>query len=118
MNLRERIESGLVCGAGMSGKFARPGSKPSYGPDQEFDADHILLELELDVPKKTVYGKCSTTFRAIHDGAKEIRFDAINMKIRSVTSVVGEKLSHTYKDGKLTVKLRKPAKEHDIVTVQ
>ena len=119
MNLKEKIDSGFACGSGTaSGKFARPGAKPSYGPDQEFDADHILLELELDIPKKSVYGVCSTTFRAIHEGAREIRFDAVGMKIRSVTSVAGEKLPYSYKNDKLTLKLRKPLAEHEPVTVR
>src|SRR3989338_282951 len=101
MDLNEKIESGFTCGGSAAGgKFARPGAKPSYGPDQEFDADHILLELELDIPKKSVYGVCSTTFRAIHEGAREIRFDAVGMKIRSVTSVAGEKLPYSYKNDK------------------
>ena len=118
MDLNEKIESGFTCGGSAAGgKFARPGAKPSYGPDQEFDAEHILLELELDLPKKSVYGKCSTTFRAIHDGAREIRFDAVNMKIRSVSNAAGERLSHIYKDGKLTVKPRKASAENDTVTV-
>ncbi len=116
MNLKERIESGLVCGMG-SGKFARPGSKLSYGPDQEFDSEHILIEIELDVPRKTVIGKCTTTLRAIHDGAREIRFDAIHMKNVSVTTANGEKLAFTYKEEKILVKLRKPALENDTVTV-
>src|SRR3989338_10040925 len=92
MDLNEKIESGFTCGGSAAGgKFARPGAKPSYGPDQEFDSDHILLELELDLPKKSVHGKCSTTLRAIHDGAREIRFDAVNMKVRSVTNTAGER---------------------------
>src|SRR5688572_18255413 len=80
MTEQERFEL-LSCArvraeSAAAGKFARPGSKPSYAPDHDFDAEHILLELELDVPKKTVHGRCTTTFRAIAGGAREIRFDA------------------------------------------
>ncbi len=118
MNYHERFESGLTCGHSMaSGKFARPGSKISYGPDQEFDTQHILLELELDVPGKTVHGKCTTTLKAIHDGAREIRFDAAKMKIISVTSASGEKLPYTYKEERLLIKLKTALQEHDTVSV-
>src|SRR5690349_9872298 len=88
-----------------SGKFARPGSKPSYAPDQAFDTQHILLEIALDVPKKTVNGRCTTTFRTITEGAREIRFDAAGMKVLSVTLEPGRKLPVVHKDEKVTVRL-------------
>jgi aminopeptidase N len=100
-----------------AGKFARPGSKPSYAPDQAFDAQHILLELSLDVPKKTVHGRCTTTFRAITGGSREIRFDAAEMKILSVTLEPGRKLPVVHKDERLTVRLPSAPREEELVTV-
>ena len=100
-----------------AGKFARPGSKPSYAPDQSFDAQHILLEIGLDFPRKTVHGRCTTTFRTIVDGAKEIRFDAADMKILSVTLEPGRRLPVVHKDEKLTVRLPSACREDQTVTV-
>ncbi len=104
-------------GAAMSGKFAKPGSKASYNPDHSFDTEHILLEISFDIPKKIVNGKCTTTFKAIVEGAREIQFDALNMKIFSVKLADGTRLIHAYKKEKITVKLPKPLSEGDQTSV-
>src|SRR5438552_3495320 len=98
MNERDKFIFGLDCGYayGLSGKFARPGSKPSYAPDQDFDTEHILLELELNFQNKSVSGRCTTTFRAINEGAKEINFDAARLKIGSVRLQTGQRLKNSY----------------------
>lgn len=116
MNIQEKMELGS-CAWSIAGKFARPGSKPSYAPDQNFDVQHILLELDLDIPHKTVRGKCTATLRAINHGSKEIRFDAVQMKIISVFHSSGEKLRSSYDGEKLVVRLPRPLNEEEKVTV-
>jgi len=100
-----------------SGKFARPGSKASYAPDQELDTQHICLNLNLDIPKKTVHGQCTTIFRALHDGVKEVHFDALRMNILSVTLPSKQNLKTKYNKEKLTVHLPSSIKENDLVTI-
>lgn len=100
-----------------SGKFAKPGSKAAYGPDQSFDVDHILLEFSLDVPKKTVHGKCTTTLRALIDGANHIAFDALKMKVLGVTLSDGSKLNYSYKKDQISVRFPGKYKEGEIVSV-
>ncbi|MBI1979645.1 MAG: HEAT repeat domain-containing protein, partial [Elusimicrobia bacterium] len=101
----------------MQIKFARPGSKPSYGPDQQFDTQHIFLDLVLHVEKKTLEGKCAITLKALFDSSRTLYFDAVQMKILSVRSENGESLSTQYDGKKLTVHLAHPLKEQETVTV-
>ncbi|MBI2118794.1 MAG: HEAT repeat domain-containing protein [Elusimicrobia bacterium] len=98
-------------------KFARPGSKPSYAPDQDFDAQHIFLDISLDIPKKTLRGQCSITLKALNHGLKQIKFDAVRMKIFSVLNVRGQKLKFSYKEDKLTVTLPKLMNENETITL-
>src|SRR3989338_4801154 len=113
------LENNLDCSffLNQTRKFARPGSKPSYAPDQNFDAQHIFLDLSLDIPKKTLRGQCSSTIKALNDGVKEIEFDAVRMKIFSVLNVSGQKLKFSYKEDKLTVTLPKLMNENETITV-
>lgn len=94
---------GLGLGA-SDPRFLLPTSRPHYAPDREFDSTHIKLEVALDLPGKAVDGVCTTTLRAFHDGAREVVFDAVDMKIKGV-SVGSKKCRHTYEKKKLTVTL-------------
>ena len=100
-----------------AGKFARTGSKPSYAPDQSLDAQHICLNLKLDISKKTVHGQCTTILRALHDGIKAVPFDALRMKINSVTFPSKQKLKFKYNKEKISVHLPAAVKENDLVTI-
>lgn len=113
------LENNLGCSFSLNQtrKFARPGSKPSYAPDQSFDTHHIFLDISLDIPKKTLQGKCSTTLKALNHGLKEIEFDAARMKIISVLDVKGQKLKFSHKEDKLTVTLPKCINENEMVTL-
>lgn len=119
MKFHERFELGCCRGMGLAanGKFAKPGSKPSYAPDQNFDTHHIRLEIDLDVPKKIVRGKCTLVLEVINDGAKEIRLDAVKMKILGASLSSGEKLKTNYNGEKLIVKFPKAFRQGDRVSV-
>ena len=68
------------------GRFAYPGSTPHYAPDRPFDAQHVRLVLSLDFARQTLKGQCTTTLKAIADGATEMAFDAVDFKELKVTS--------------------------------
>ncbi len=113
----ENLAASIDNDAAMSGKFAKPGSKASYNPDQQFDTEHILLEISFDILKRIVNGKCTTTFRAIVNGAKELKFDALKMKILSVKLADGTRLNNSYKNEQITVRLPKALSEGEAVSI-
>ncbi len=98
-------------------KFARPGSKAFYGPDQNCDAQHIALELELDVPKHMVKGKCTTILKALHGQTRSCAFNAVGMKIISVTQTSGQKLRFAYKNEQIHINFPKTLKQDEIFSV-
>jgi aminopeptidase N len=67
-------------------RFTLKGSEAQYAPDREFDTEHIALDLDLDLKKRTLSGMCRTALRAIASGAGEMVFDAVGFKIGSVKS--------------------------------
>ena len=124
MNAKEKILFGFECGraamresAAGETKFARPGSKPSYAPDQTANTLHIKLELNCDFRRKEINGKCTTDFRVIHDGTREIRFDAVGLGVRSVAGPGGKPARYTYKNDVIAVKLPRPARQGETVTI-
>jgi len=88
MNLIEELcRCRAMAGAATTdNRFAYPGSTPHYAPDRTFDTQHILLELAIDFPRKTLKGKVTTTLRAIADGCSSMVFDAIGYRDVRVTS--------------------------------
>ncbi len=120
MNYRERLDighcgrtSGALADFANDKKFARPGSKPFYAPDQNFDAEHILLELDIDFAREVMSGKCTSTVSAINDRAREVKFHAAQMKVLSVNDGLGVKLNFTHKGEHLSVHLPRALKESE-----
>ncbi len=114
------MENQLACrGAftGMDARFTLKGSAAAYAPDRTFDTEHIRLELHLDIGKESLTGTCTTHLKAIADGAREMRFDAVNMNINRVRWN-GRKASSTYKDGVLVVAAPSPVKAGGTVEVE
>ncbi|HEX9709086.1 MAG TPA: M1 family aminopeptidase [Candidatus Thermoplasmatota archaeon] len=103
--------------AGADGRFRLPGSKPQYAPDRDFDATDVRLEIDLQVEDKAADGVCTTTLRAFHDGAGEVTFDAVDMKVSSASSG-GRKCRYTHKEGKLKVQLPRKCKSGESVKVE
>jgi len=86
----------------LDARFTLAGSKPQYAPDRTFDTEHIKLEVSLDIPRKSLDGLCTTTLRALAEGADRMTFDAVDFKIRSVRQK-GRALKYDYDNRKLTV---------------
>ncbi|MEI6729487.1 MAG: M1 family metallopeptidase, partial [bacterium] len=64
--------------------FELPGSKPNYNPDKNLNVKHILLDLAIDLEKRTFVGSSSLTLEVVTDGLDYIKIDAIQMNIESV----------------------------------
>ena len=109
-DLRELME--LSCGRSYGstlfqerGTFALPGDQPHWPRDRDFDLKHLRLEIAIDPDDKSLSGTASHTFSAINDGLKAVELDAVELRIRGVTSAQGDALEHSSEDGKLRVKL-------------
>ena len=71
-------------GSGADPRFVLPKTQPRYTPDRSFASVHIRLELRVDFKARSLQGRCTSTLRSLHDGAREIIFDAVLFKVRSV----------------------------------
>lgn len=102
---------------GLDSRFTLKGTGATYAPDRTFDTEHIRLELEVDIQKERIRGRCFTRLRSLTDGAKEMTFDAVNFRIRKV-KWNGELTSFSYKNEKIAIHRRTATKEGDIVNVE
>lgn len=68
----------------MTRDFVLPGSRPRYAPDRVVDLEHIRIDLDLDIPARSVRGRCELTARALAPGARRIRLDAAELEIEGV----------------------------------
>ncbi len=73
----------------ISPKFSGERREP---PDRGADALHLKLEVEFDWEKREVAGKAHHTFRALEDGLRRIRLDAVKLHVLKVEGPSGEKL--------------------------
>ncbi len=64
-------------------RFLSTKAKPQYSPHRTFTPTHVLLELKVDVKKKTMEGTCTTQIE-LFQPQKEIAFDALELNVRSV----------------------------------
>lgn len=94
----------------MDTRFALKGTKPAYAPDRTFDTEHIRLDLHVDLLRQTLRGHCQTSLKAIASGVKTMAFDAVGFQIREVRWN-GKRTGYSYKNGKVTISLKTPAKE-------
>ncbi|MEW6056932.1 MAG: M1 family aminopeptidase [Bdellovibrionota bacterium] len=84
-------------------------AKPQFAPDRLIDVEHIKLDLQVDLPSKTLKGLCRTDFRAIAPSVGKLSFDAIDLAVESVHDGSGESLRFDQSSEKIIVYLRKAA---------
>ncbi|MCC7364187.1 MAG: HEAT repeat domain-containing protein [Dehalococcoidia bacterium] len=65
---------------------ALPGDQPKWPRDRAVDVRHIALDLQLDIPAKTVRGTATHTVAPMNDGTRFVDFDAVDMRISAVTA--------------------------------
>ena len=88
--------------------FALPAAKPRYGPDRPARVEHIALELSFDFRKKILYGRCTTTFKAVAEKIATIELDAAQLTILKATTAAGKRLQFEHSDSKLRIELDRP----------
>lgn len=84
--------------------FVLPGAKPHYNPDRPGQVKHIFLDLNLDIPNQSLWGKCTITLLPIRNGIDRLTLDAVNLNIQSV-EVDGEGQKFEYDGEKLSIQL-------------
>jgi aminopeptidase N len=89
--------------------FELPGAKPHYNPDRPGQVEHIFLDLNLDIDKKSYQGNCSITLTPIRNGVDRLTLDAVNLNIQSV-QVDGNPQEYNYDGQHLSIQLDPPTK--------
>ncbi|MCL4181757.1 MAG: HEAT repeat domain-containing protein, partial [Verrucomicrobia bacterium] len=64
----------------------QPKAARQYAPDREFDLLHLLLEVTPDFERRTIDGTATLRLQPIARPLRELRLDAIDLDIRSVTA--------------------------------
>lgn len=93
--------------------FELPGAKPHYNPDRPGQVNHILLDLELDIPNQSFTGTCKITITPVRKGIEQLTLDAVDLSIESV--LIGEVSQPFDYDGeRLQINLLQPTTEEKI----
>ena len=104
---REFLGCGRRLHSGAPGSDVRSallGKPPAYAPDRPFDVLHVALDLDVDLRRKSLSGRCATTVRARRRGVRRLDFDAVGLKVAKVC-VDATPLLFRHRGGKLSVAL-------------
>lgn len=85
--------------------FALPGARPHYGPDRVVRVEHLDLHLRPVFATKTLFGEVTTRVRAIEDGVRRLRLDAVDLTIDAVRDERGTALPFVATARDLTIDL-------------
>jgi aminopeptidase N len=85
--------------------FALPGARPQYGPDRVVRVEHLDLHLRPAFATKTLHGEVTTRVRAIEDGVRSLRLDAVDLTIDAVRDDTGAALTFAATAKDLTITL-------------
>ncbi|MSQ28030.1 MAG: hypothetical protein EXR51_07835 [Dehalococcoidia bacterium] len=116
---QEMLESGGACrGADGYTAHALPGDEPRFAPDRTALVRHIRLEIDLDIPNKSISGMCTTTLEAVAPGLESIIFDAVELRVGGVTLEGAGALDYESEGDQLRVKLPAPANPGERFTIR
>lgn len=87
-------------------RFALHGSSTQYARDRTFLTEHIKLDIEVDISKKSLYCTAFLYIRSINNGVKSIKLDAVDMKVSAVY-VDDERATFDYDSKTITIHLKK-----------
>ncbi len=93
-------------------RFALPGAALHYGPDKTVTVEHIDLQLEPDLEKRTLDGICTTTVRALDEPVDHLELDAVDLAISAVERD-GSPQRFEARDGKLRVTFAPPIEPYE-----
>jgi aminopeptidase N len=76
----------LAGGFSVAGADRAGGPSRQYAPDREFDLLHLVLDVTPDFKARTIAGTATLRFRPIARPLREIRLDAVELKVFTVTA--------------------------------
>jgi aminopeptidase N len=84
------------------GPFHIPGARRHLPPDREFHAEHIAIQLKVDLERKQISGSCKTRLVPLREGISALHLDAREMHIGGVT-LDGVRVPYEHDGQSLTV---------------
>ncbi|HEY0710776.1 MAG TPA: M1 family metallopeptidase, partial [Polyangia bacterium] len=100
----------------MPRPFSPPGAPTHYLPDRAASAEHLRLEIDLDLERRSITGRATLNLRCRRDDVRAVTLDAVEMSIAEVT-VDGKKTKFVYDGERLRVELDKPRGRGDALVV-
>ncbi|HTI72358.1 MAG TPA: M1 family aminopeptidase [Candidatus Limnocylindria bacterium] len=96
-----------------------PAGPRSYAPDREVRIKHIALDITPDFKARTIVGRVETRFQPNQKPVSELKLDAVDLTIRSVTSTEPIRAWQAV-DGKLVITFASPLSgdRESVVTVE
>ncbi|NEZ54953.1 aminopeptidase [Leptolyngbyaceae cyanobacterium CCMR0082] len=96
--------------------FALPGASPHYNPDRPGQVEHIALDLDFDIPKKSYKGTCAIRLNPVRNGIESLTLDAVSLSVDSIT-IDDEQQSFDYDGEQLHIHLNKPTLAGQTITL-
>ncbi|MEA5462876.1 M1 family metallopeptidase [Leptothoe sp. PORK10 BA2] len=96
--------------------FELPGASPHYNPDRPGQVEHIALDLDFDIPKKSYSGTCSIRLNPLLNGVDSLTLDAVSLAISTVT-IDDQPQSFDYDGEQLHIHLSKPTLAGQAITL-
>lgn len=84
MSIRQRLHARCSCSAAAGAPFALAGTERKYERSRPFTIEHLLLDLELQLKKKSVAGTATLDFRRVSPTETELLLDAVGFLIERV----------------------------------
>lgn len=85
---------GLICLMCTFGIRTTPAAERNYAPDRTVDIRHITIDVTPDFQDRTVAGTTTIRFAPINQALEELRLDAVELDVSSVTSSAEIKAYH------------------------
>jgi len=96
----------------MERGFSSAGSEmvegKKYAPDKVADIQHIRLEVAFDLPRRILWGRCTTTLAPLQEGLAKLELDCVELAVDAVEDGDGRRLPFEHDGTRLTVRFPRP----------
>jgi aminopeptidase N len=111
--------AGTLASSAPAGRpFPFPSTTRKYERDRPFRIEHIAIDVELDVPKKSVSGIATLRLHRVDAEATMLKLDAIGFSIESIEIRAAKKSTlarHTYDDETISIEIPRTADAFELV---